>query len=117
MTTLQGLWPALLTPVAEDGKPALPVLERLADLFVRLGLDGLYVTGSTGQWPLLTPDERRSVVECVIGAVAGRIPVMVHVGAVTTADAVALARHAAAAGADAVSSVTPIYYPHSPDVI
>jgi N-acetylneuraminate lyase len=117
MKAFQGTWPALLTPVGADGKPALAVLEQLADLFVRQGLGGLYVTGSTGQWPLFTPEERRAIVECVIGAVAGRIPVMVHVGAPCTDDAVALARHAARVGADAVSSVTPTYYSHSPDVI
>ncbi len=117
MTTFAGIWPAVLTPMGEDGKPALAVLEQLADLFVRQGLGGLYLTGSTGQWPLLAPAERRAIVECVIGAVAGRIPVMVHVGAACTEDAVALAKHAARAGADAISSVTPTYYAYSPDVI
>jgi N-acetylneuraminate lyase len=117
MTKFEGIWPALLTPVAEDGAPAFAVLEQLADLFVRQGLDGLYVTGSTGQWPLFTAAERRDIVECVIGAVGGRIPVMVHVGSASTAETVDLAKHAARAGADAVSSVTPIYYLHSPDVV
>src|SRR5207248_1973275 len=48
---------------------------------------------------------------------AGRIPVMIHVGAVATEDAVALAQHASKIGADAVSAVTPIYYPAGPDLI
>jgi N-acetylneuraminate lyase len=117
MQAFQGLWPAVLTPVGEDGRPALAVLERLVDLFACQGLDGLYLTGSTGQWPLFSPDERRAVVERAIGAAGGRLPVMVHVGAASTADAVALARHAARSGANAVSSVTPIYYPHSPEVV
>src|SRR6516164_5758426 len=102
--TFGGVWPAVLTPFA-DGRPALAVLERLTDLFARQGLGGLYVGGSTGQWPLLTADERRAIAECVVRAAAGRIPVMVHVGAASTAEAVALARHAAQVGADAVSAV------------
>jgi N-acetylneuraminate lyase len=116
-TTFGGVWPALLTPLAEDGKPALAVVEKLTDLFARQGLGGLYVGGSTGQWLLLTPAERCAVAEAAVNAAAGRIPVMVHVGACTTADAVALARHAARVGADAVSAVGPIYYSHAADAV
>lgn len=112
-----GMWPALVTPFGADGKPALDVVEQLVDLFAKQGLDGLYVTGSTGQWPLLTVDERLAIVERCVKASAGRIPIMVHVGAVATDDAVTLAKHAAKVGADAVSTVAPIYYAHSPDVV
>ncbi len=112
-----GVWPAMLTPMTAEGEPALDVVEQLTDLFVRQGLDGLYVTGSTGQWPLLSPAERRAILERVVRTAAGRIHVMVHVGAVATADAVALARHAARVGADAVSAVAPIYYGYPADVV
>lgn len=112
-----GIWPALVTPFGADGNPALDVVERLVDLFAKQGMDGLYVTGSTGQWPLLTVEERQAVVERCVKASAGRIPIMAHVGAVSTDDAVTLAKHAKQAGADAVSTVAPIYYPHSPDVV
>jgi len=112
-----GVWPAMLTPLTEDGRPAFAVLEQLVDLFVRQGLDGLYIIGSTGQWPLFTTEERCTIAERVVRTARGRIPVMVHVGAVSTADAVALARHADRIGADAVSAVAPIYYSHSADVV
>ncbi len=112
-----GMWPALVTPFGADGKVALDVVERLVDLFAKQGLDGLYVTGSTGQWPLLTVEERQAVVERAVKASAGRIPIMAHVGTVATDDAVTLAKHAAKVGADAVSTVAPIYYPHSADVV
>jgi N-acetylneuraminate lyase len=112
-TVFGGVWPALVTPLTEDGKPAFAVLEQLTDLFARQGLGGIYLTGSTGQWPLLAMDERRAIAACVVKAAAGRLPVMVHVGAAATGDAVTLARHAAEIGADAVSSVAPIYYSYS----
>lgn len=112
-----GLWPALVTPFTAEGKPAYAVVEQLVDLYARQGLGGLYVTGSTGQWPLLTVSERQTIVECAVNASAGRIPIMAHVGAVATEDAVTLARHAQQAGADAVSTVAPIYYPYSADVV
>jgi N-acetylneuraminate lyase len=111
------MWPALVTPIGADGKPAFDVVERLVDLFAKQGMDGLYVTGSTGQWPLLTVEERQAVVERCVKTSAGRIPIMAHVGAVATDDAVTLAKHAAKVGADAVSTVAPIYYPHSADVV
>lgn len=112
-----GMWPALVTPFGADGKPALDVVEQLVDLFAKQGMDGLYVTGSTGQWPLLTVDERQAIVERCVKASAGRIPIMAHVGAVATDDAVTLAKHAAKVGADAVSTVAPIYFSHSTDVV
>lgn len=112
-----GLWPAFLTPLSSDGAPNLKAVEQLVDLFVRQKLDGLYVTGSTGQWPLLTVAERMAVVETCVKASGGRIPIMAHVGAVGTDDSVALAKQAAKVGADAVSTVAPIYYSHSADVV
>lgn len=108
-----GLWPAMITPLTAEGKPAFAVMEQLVELFVRQGLDGIYLTGSTGQWLLLTVEERIAIMDCVIKAAAGRIPVMAHVGAVATEDAALLAKKATQLGADAVSSVAPIYYSHS----
>jgi N-acetylneuraminate lyase len=110
-----GIWPAMLTPTTPDGRPSLAACEQLADLFARQRLGGIYLLGSTGQWPLFTIEERKAVAECVVKATAGRLPVMVHVGAVATADAVALAEHAARVGAAAVSAVGPIYYAATAD--
>ncbi|MGE0606014.1 MAG: dihydrodipicolinate synthase family protein [Pirellulales bacterium] len=112
----EGCWPALLTPLDADGEPCPAAIERLVELFVRQNLGGLYIIGSTGQWPLLRLDQRRTVAERVVQASAGRIPVMVHVGAIATDDAVALAEHAAQIGADAVSCVAPVYYPTTADM-
>lgn len=116
-TAFGGVWPALLTPLDKSGVPCDQALEQLVELFVKQKLGGLYVIGSTGQWPLLSLEHRRKVLERVVKVAAGRIPIMAHVGAVATEDAVGLARHAASVGADAVSSVTPIYYQASADVM
>lgn len=117
MSRFSGLWPALLTPMDGEGKPDLSVLGQLTDRLIREGLDGLYVVGSTGQWPLLTFAERCAVAERAVQAAAKRIPIMIHVGAASTEEAVALARHAKQIGADAVSAVAPTYYAHSADVV
>ena len=109
-TRFGGIWPAMLTPMTAEGKPSLDACEQLVDLFIRQKLGGIYLTGSTGQWPLLTLEEREAIAGCVVKAAAGRIPVMVHVGALATEQAIRLARHAARIGADAISAVGPVYY-------
>jgi N-acetylneuraminate lyase len=116
-TRFGGIWPAMLTPTTPEGQPSLAVCEQLVDLFARQGLGGIYLTGSTGGGPLFTIDERKAIAECVVKAAAKRLPVMVHVGALTTANAIELAEHAARIGADAVSAVGPTYYSHSPDSV
>jgi N-acetylneuraminate lyase len=103
--------------MGEAGAPNLAAIEQLVELFAGQGLDGIYVTGSTGQWPLLMLDERRLIAETAVRAAAGRLPVMIHVGANATEDAVALARHAAEIGADALSAVGPTYYGHSTETV
>ncbi len=112
-----GVWPAMLTPFTEEGEPNLDVIDPLVDAFAREGLDGLYVLGSTGQGLAQSVEQRRRVLERVVTASRGRLPVMVHVGAIATRDAVELARHAADCGADAVSSVPPVYFPCTQDAV
>ena len=73
-------------------------------------MNGLYVCGSTGEGMLLTEEERRLVAETVIKHVAGRVPIIVHVGAAATPVAARLARHAREVKADAVASVPPFYF-------
>lgn len=107
---LSGLWPAMFTPADGEGNPAMDQLERLTELLIGQGLDGLYILGSTGQGVLFTEAQRRQVTETVTAVNAGRVPVMVQVGALTTAESVRLARHAEQCGAQAISSVGPIYF-------
>lgn len=114
---LASVWPAVVTPVRADGSACLETVEKLVELFVSQKLGGLYLTGSTGQWPLFSASERMAVVERAVKTAAGRIPIMVHVGAATTADAVLLARHAESVGADAISAVGPIYYGYTVDTL
>ncbi len=75
---------------------------------VDAGVHGLVLEGSTGEFHLHTPDERRALVEAVIEACPGT-PVLVQVGAPAQRDAVALAEHAATHGAAAVMLITPYY--------
>ncbi|HIQ06011.1 MAG TPA: dihydrodipicolinate synthase family protein, partial [Anaerolineae bacterium] len=108
--TLRGVMPALLTPFDERGAVNEPVARELVDRLVAAGVNGFYVCGGTGEGLLLTPAERKRMAEIVVDQVAGRVPVVIHVGAIDTATAVDLAAHARAIGADAVSAIPPFYY-------
>ena len=66
MSRFSGVWPAMVTPLDGKGHPSVPAIEALVDVFVDQELDGLYVTGSTGQWPMLSMANRRQVVEHVV---------------------------------------------------
>jgi N-acetylneuraminate lyase len=113
-TALKGLWPAMFTPVNDDGTVNLAEMEKLIELIIAQRLNGIYLLGSTGQGFLYSEAERKQIAEATLSIVRKRIPVMVHVGALSTDESVRLARHAEAHGADAVSSVGPIYYAASP---
>jgi len=106
----QGVWPALFTPVDQNGQLNSKELEKLIELQVRQEVDGFYLLGSTGQGFLFNEQERMRIAEESISIIHGRLPVMVHVGALNTEESVRLAKHAVKLGADAISSVGPIYY-------
>ncbi|MCC2669898.1 MAG: dihydrodipicolinate synthase/N-acetylneuraminate lyase [Armatimonadetes bacterium] len=104
-------WPAMVTPMHDDGRLRLESVPLLIEKFIEEEAGGVYLCGSTGQGPLLTVEERKAIAEAAVRTAAGRLPVMVHVGAIRVEDAVELARHCGEIGADAVSSVVPMYYP------
>ncbi len=112
-----GIWPALLTPVDKYGSPVHGELEKMVELFVNQGLDGLYILGSTGQGFLFSEKQRNEITRTVIEAAAGRFPVIVQVGALNTNESIRLAREAQKAGAYGVSTVGPIYYQAGTDKV
>ena len=114
---LHGLNTAIFTPFDEEGQIDIWRFEKLLEWQLELGVNGFFVCGSTGEGLYQTPSERKQMAEAAVKIVAGRAVVMVHVGAMTTGEAVELARHAAQIGVDAVSSICPVYYQVSLDGI
>lgn len=115
MFELTGVLSALLTPFDSEGNVNYKVLSDLVEWQIAKGLSGFYILGSTGEGLLMSEDERRCVAEAVVRQVKGRVPVVVHVGSLTTRAACALAKHAAEIGADATSSIPPFYYSVGPE--
>lgn len=114
---IKGVIPALITPFKEDESLHEEGMRQLVEHLIKKGVTGLYLTGSTGEGFLMSPEERKRVVTIVIDQVAGRIPLIVHVGAIGTKVSIDLARQAESAGADAVSSVPPFYWKFTDDSI
>lgn len=108
MKALRGILPAAVTPFDTDGSFAPRAFERLLERLYAAGVDGVYVCGTTGEGMLQPPAQRRGVAEAAVRCTPAGRQVVVHVGAATPAEAIDLARHAARAGAHAVSSVPPL---------
>jgi 4-hydroxy-tetrahydrodipicolinate synthase len=108
---LSGVLTALVTPFTSSGQVDEENLRRLVDRNIQGGVDGVVACGSTGEFAAMSAAERRFVVETVIDQAAGRVPVVAQTGAVSTAEAVELSRHAEEAGASVLMVVTPYYEP------
>ena len=104
----KGSLPALVTPFT-DGKVDTDALKKLVDWHVDQGSHGLVPVGTTGESPTLTHTEHDLVVETVVQAAAGRIPVIAGAGSNNTVETVRLVEAAKKAGADAALVVTPYY--------
>jgi dihydrodipicolinate synthase/N-acetylneuraminate lyase len=107
----RGVHAASVTPFLNGGATLdEEAIGPIVDFLAAGGVEGLLALGTTGEGILLSVPERKRAVERFIEASAGRLQIAVHAGAQTTADTVALAAHAAEAGADAVAVIGPPYF-------
>jgi 4-hydroxy-tetrahydrodipicolinate synthase len=106
--TFRGSFVAMVTPF-RDGRIDDQRVRELVDFHVVNGTDGLVPCGTTGESPTLSHDEHRKLIDLVIEAAAGRIPVVAGTGSNSTAEAIDLTRHAARAGAQGALVVNPYY--------
>lgn len=108
---LHGVIPYLATPVDAEGRIDREVLARLTEHLIGQGVHGLAPLGSTGEFAYLDFARREAVVQTVVEAAAGRVPVIAGVAATTTADAEAQARRWREIGADGVLAILEAYFP------
>lgn len=108
---------ALATPMAPNEQINWDRLSQLVQAYLTKGVEGIYCCGSSGEGLLLTAVERTQLVEAVCREVAGRVPVIAHVGALSTRECIQLAEAAARSGAVAVSMIPPIYYSYSASAV
>jgi len=105
-----GVYPAVTTKFTEDDRLDHAEMERCFALQIEAGCDGLIVCGSLGEGPMLSHDEKLAVLKTAQNVAGGR-PVLLTVNEAATRDACALAKRAAATGADGLMVVpSPIYH-------
>lgn len=109
-TRFQGVYPALVTPLTKDEKLNLPALEKLLRYEMGEGADGFYIGGATGEGLLLDMPERKKLCEKSIEYIGADKAKIVHITDMNFRNTIELAKHAEAAGADAISSIAPIYF-------
>ena len=105
---IKGSIPALVTPF-KNGALDLDTLKSLVEWHIDQGSTGLVPVGTTGESPTLSHEEHETVVEEVVRAARGRVPVIAGAGSNNTAEGIRLIRHAERVGADAALAVTPYY--------
>ncbi len=105
---LTGSIPALVTPF-KNGALDLDTLKSLVEWHIAEGSTGLVPVGTTGESPTLSHEEHEAVIEVVVKAARGRVPVIAGAGSNNTVEGMRLIRHAAKVGADAALVVTPYY--------
>lgn len=105
---IKGSIPALVTPF-KNGELDLETLKKLVEWQIEQGSTGLVPVGTTGESPTLSHEEHETVVEEVVKAARGRVPVIAGAGSNNTVEGIRLIQHAERVGADAALVVTPYY--------
>jgi 4-hydroxy-tetrahydrodipicolinate synthase len=100
---------AMVTPFKPDGSLDLDTATKLATHLVDAGCDGLVLSGTTGESPTTTDDEKLALLRAVLDAVGDRARVIAGAGSYDTAHSVHLAKACAEAGAHGLLVVTPYY--------
>lgn len=114
---LEGIMPALATPLNADETLDEAGMRRLVRRVLDGGVHGVVVLGSAGEFAPLADATKRRAIECVVGEVAGQVPVIAGTGEPGTRRALVTTRQAAELGADAAMVVPPYYYGQNPAMV
>ena len=110
MTKYQGIFPAFYACYDAEGNVSPEAVQELTRFFVKKGVKGVYVGGSSGECIYQSVEERKLVLEQVVAAAEGKLTIIAHVACNSTRDSVELARHAESLGVDAIAAIPPIYF-------
>ena len=95
---LNGVMPAMITSFNKDESINKEGLRKIINHLIAEKVSGLYVTGSTGETFLMSPEEKKKVIDIIVEEVNGRVPVIAHVGSIGTKITADLADYATKAG-------------------
>ncbi len=105
----RGYWPAAPTPFTRSGKLDEATFRSVLRLYLRQGMHGVVINGSSGEWYSQTISERKRLATIATQELGRKTPVVIGCTTYTAADTIALARHAASVGADGIMTSIPPY--------
>jgi 4-hydroxy-tetrahydrodipicolinate synthase len=108
--TIKGVLTAIVTPFDPSGALCTQRLRRQVQRQMQYG-NAIFCNGTNGEFFVLDRAEKLKVTETCVDEAAGRVPVVAHIGEISTATTIALGRDVAAMGVDAVSVITPYFVP------
>ena len=115
---LKGIVPPMITPLLGRDQLDVAGFENVLERVLGGGVHGVFILGTTGEAPSLSYRLRREVIDRACKIVRGRVPVLVGITDTSMVEAVSLARHAATAGAQALVTAAPYYFPEGqPELI
>ena len=106
----QGIIPAFYACYDDEGNISVERTKELTRYFIKKGVKGVYVCGSSGECIYQSKEERKQTLEAVMSEAKGKLTVIAHVACNNTADSMELAAHAESLGVDAIASIPPIYF-------
>jgi len=115
MRKFEGVYPAMITPLNKNLGIDEKGLRYEVDYLIGNHVHGLVALGSSGEFPYLTLDEKKRVIDIVVGQANGRVPVIVGASSMGTEEAILLSRYAKDRGADGLMINLPIYFPLTDD--
>ncbi len=106
----KGIIPAFYACYDDEGNVSSERVKKLTEYFVKYGVKGVYVNGSSGECIYQSVEDKKRILESVMEAAAGRLTVIAHVACNNTEDSRELAAHAQSLGVDAIAAIPPIYF-------
>ena len=110
LSKYQGIIPAFYACYDENGEISPERVRSLTEFYIKKGVKGVYVNGSSGECIYQSVEDRKIVLENVMAAAEGKLTVIAHVACNNTKDSVELAKHAENLGVDAIAAIPPIYF-------
>ena len=107
---MKGVVIAAITPMNEDGSVDYQGVADFAEYLVQAGVNCLYPNGTNGESLLLAKEEREKIAEIFVKVSAGRVPVFIQCGAMSTEEVASHAQHAVRIGADGIGVMTPAFF-------
>jgi len=114
---INGVIPAMITSFNKDESINKEGIRKTINYLISEKVNGLYITGSTGETFLMSQDEKKQVIEIIVEEVNRRVPVIAHIGSIGTKITTELGQYAEKIGVDALSALPPFYYGFSNDEI